>query len=140
MNGQLSPATIDEDGEGDPRRPSEVRELVEGRAHGAPGIEHVVDDDDLRPIDIPRELGLPDHRSRTDGLEIVSIERDIERPARRRIAFALADELGQSVRQLNAASLYTDQHQAIRPAVELNDLARHPLQRAVYCPGVQQYE
>src|SRR5687767_15749753 len=60
MDGKLAAATIDEHRQRDPRRPPKIRQLVERRADGAAGIEHVVDDHDLFPLEIPGKTGWAD--------------------------------------------------------------------------------
>ena len=64
------------------RRPAEVRELVESGAHSAAGVEHVVDDHDVLAVEIPRQIRGTDDRARSDRLQIVAIERDVERALR----------------------------------------------------------
>ena len=61
---------------------SEIGELVERCADSAPGVENVVDDHDVLAVDVPRECRLADDRSRSDRLEVIAVERDVERALR----------------------------------------------------------
>src|SRR4051812_30155957 len=49
---QLPAAAIGQHYKRDARRPAVVEELVHRRAHGAPGIEHIVDQQELAAIDV----------------------------------------------------------------------------------------
>jgi hypothetical protein len=50
-DGQLPVAAVHEHGEADHARPADVHEGVEGGAHGAPGVQDVVDEDHGAPVD-----------------------------------------------------------------------------------------
>src|SRR5438067_4721266 len=54
---QLAAAAIGEHHERDARRPPVIEELVHRGAHRAAGIEHVVDEQQLAPVDVERNLG-----------------------------------------------------------------------------------
>lgn len=51
---QLAAATIGEHRELDRGRTAVVEQLVERGAHGAPGVQHVVDKHDARAVDVER--------------------------------------------------------------------------------------
>ena len=78
---QFATAAIDQHREEDPARPAEVGDFVECGAHGAAGKEHVVDDHHGGPLEVGRQPGLAHLRARTDRLEVVAIEGDVERAA-----------------------------------------------------------
>ena len=67
--------TIDENA-GYGRWPSEVREPPRG-PHGASGVEHIIDDHNVLPSRIPRQIrGTDDRRGPTS--EGIAIQRDVE--------------------------------------------------------------
>src|SRR5438477_485132 len=104
LDRQFAPAAIDEHGEGDAPWPPEVRQLVERGADGAAGVQHVVDDDHVLAVDVHRDSGRPDHRPRTHGLEVVAVERDVERALRNVDLFAFGDPRHDTRRELDAAA------------------------------------
>src|SRR5438128_3808576 len=61
-----------------------VEQLVHRGAHGAPGVEHVVDHHDVPAVDVERDLRGLHLMAQPDGVEIVAVKRDVERPHRRR--------------------------------------------------------
>src|SRR5260221_12681981 len=58
-DGQLAPAPLGEDREAHRARAAEVEELVQRRADGAAGVQCVVHEDDLAPVDRERDLATP---------------------------------------------------------------------------------
>src|ERR1041385_5068842 len=138
LDWQFPAAALHEHAERNPLRPPEVRELVESGADRATGVQHVVDDHDVRVGEVARNMGFADDRRRTDGLEIIAIERDVERAAAdpRGAAFFVLDELGDALGELDAAALNADEHQVVRSG-QLDDLDRHTLQRPRHGAGVE---
>ena len=128
---KLASSAIDEDRERDPRGPAEIGELVERRAHGAAGVENIVDDHDVHALDSPRQTRRADNRSRADGLEVVAVERDVERALRNLDSFALFDESDEPAGELHAATLNSDDDEIGRAVVQLDDLVGHSLQRPI---------
>src|SRR5438034_748548 len=84
----------------EPRRASEVGELVERCSNRPPGVQHVVNDDDVFSFEIPRQMGRTDNRPRTDSLQIVAVKSDVERAFGYRDSLFVADEIYEAVRQL----------------------------------------
>ena len=79
-DGQLAPAAIHEHREPDAPGPPEVDELVERGADGAPGVEHVVDEQDRLALHREPDVGRADDRRRALLRDVVTVERDVERP------------------------------------------------------------
>jgi hypothetical protein len=75
---------------------------------------------------------------RADGLEVVAIQRDVERAARDVDPLLVSDELGDSVGQLDAAALNADEQEIGRTVPELEDLHCHTLQRPRHRAGVKE--
>src|SRR5712691_252464 len=61
-----------------------VEQLVHRGAHGAPGVENVVDHYDMPAVDVERDLRGLHLVVESGDAEIVTIEGDVERPHRRR--------------------------------------------------------
>src|SRR5229473_7118266 len=55
-----------------------VEQLVHGGAHGAPGVEHVVDHHDMPSVDVERDLRGLYLVVQSGGVEIVAVKRDIQ--------------------------------------------------------------
>src|SRR5262249_12452475 len=137
LNGQLATAPVYKYGQGDSPWPAEIGELVEGGANGSAGVEHVVHDDDALAVDVDRNLRLADDRTRADGLEIVAVERDVQRTAGDVGLLALADRGDDLRRELDAAALNADDHEIVGPLVQFNDLVGHPPNGSVEGPRVE---
>src|SRR3954469_6657587 len=81
-DGELPPAAVGEHHERDARRPTVVEKLVHRRAHGAAGIEHVVDQQQLASVDVEgnaRALGIVVQALR---VVIIAIEGDVHQAER----------------------------------------------------------
>src|SRR3970282_1984980 len=59
-DGRLAPAAVHQRGEPHARRPAVVEQLVQRRAYGAAGVEHVVDQDEIAAFDLEGDLGALD--------------------------------------------------------------------------------
>src|SRR5438552_15470498 len=82
-----------------------VEQLVHGGAHGAPGVENIVDHDDMPAVDVERDLRRLHRVVESGGVEIVAIERDVEHPHRRRELQFPVQALGEP----GAARAYADE-------------------------------
>jgi len=117
-----------------------------------PGVEHVVDDHNVLIIDVDRNARLSDDGARPDGLQIVTIERDVERARGDLGGLAVLDRRHDLRRELDSAALNADDDEILGAVVELNDLVGHPPEvrsnarasRTIDCFGgaamVRQYE
>src|SRR5439155_15468273 len=137
LDGELTPTAIDQDHEGDTTRPTKVGQLVQRGAHGAAGVQHVVDDDDVLALDIDGNPRLPHERSRPNRLQVVAIERDVERPLRDARLVALGDARHETRRELDTAALNSDNDETIRSVVQLDDLVGHTPERSIDGSGVE---
>ena len=117
--------------------PAEVRQLVERRADGAPRVEHVVHDAQRRAVDLQRQFGLADDRTRADRLQVVAIERDVEGAARHGDLFPGVDDGGDAIGQLNAATLDADEHQGVGAVGTFDNFMGHASHGALERTGVE---
>src|SRR6185312_3349716 len=131
-NGQLAPAAVHEHGERDAGGAAEVRQLVERRANGAPGVEHVIHDHQVLAVDVPRNVGGANDGAWPDRLQIVAIERDVERTARNVLTLAFLHDGDEPVSKLDAAALDADEDEVICAIVELDDFVRHAPDRTIH--------
>jgi len=113
-------------------RPAEIDQLVECRADGAAGVQHVVDQQDHPVVDRERNLRAADQRLRPDGVvhQVVAVQRDVKRPDRHVLAGDLLELGGQADRDRDAARAHADERQAVDAPVALHDLVRDPGERA----------
>ena len=98
---------------------------------GAAGVEHVVDDHDVLAVDVDGNSRLPDDRPRADGLEVVAVERDVERALRHLGFLALGDGRYDLRRELDAAALNADDDEIVGAVVQLDDLVGHAPERSI---------
>src|SRR6476661_1218267 len=128
LDRQLAAATVDQHAEEDAARPAEVGALVECRAHGAAGVQHVVHDDDRTAVEIG-EPRFADHGAGADGLEVVAIQGDIQLAAGDLGALGLIDLALETIGQLDSAPLDPHQDQRVGAAGSLDDFGGHAHQR-----------
>src|SRR3970282_1149028 len=77
---QLPAVALGEHDQRDGGRPAVVEQLVERRAHRAPGIEHVVHQQQVLAGDVERDLRALGIARQTLAVVIVAVERDVEQP------------------------------------------------------------
>ena len=138
LDRQLAVAAIDQHDQLDGARPAEVDERVERGADRAPGVEHVVDQQDATVVDRERHFGAPHHRLRPHRLahQVVAVERDVERAGRHVAAGDLAQRGGDAARQRHPARADADERELVEAAVPLDDLMGDARQRPRHAVGV----
>src|SRR5439155_14760595 len=115
---QLAAAAVGEHDERDARRPAEVEQLVHRRAHRAPGVQHVVHQQELAAGDIERNLGALRIVMQALLVVVVAVERDVHQAERRGEREQAVQPLGEP----GTAGVKSD-HGALRPEAwrELGD-------------------
>src|SRR6185437_13854332 len=68
-------------------------------------VEHVIHDHQVLAVDVPRNVGGANDGAWPDRLQIVAIERDVERTARNVLTLAFLHDGDEPVRKLDAAAL-----------------------------------
>src|SRR6266550_3038001 len=132
---QLAVTTVDEHCKLDALRPAVVEERLDRRTDRATGVEHVVDEDDRLALERKVERRRPDDGLRmargvaTAHLDVVAVERDVDRAEIGRSAGSLLDQSSQAVRERHAARLDADERDAGEIGIRLDDLVRDPRQR-----------
>src|SRR6266850_2380616 len=107
---QLAAAAVGEHDQRDARRPAPVEQLVHRRAHRAPGVEHVVDQQELAAVDVEGDLGALRIVMQALLVVVVAVERDVHQAERRRQRKQAVQPLGEP----GAAGIEPD-HGALRP-------------------------
>src|SRR3970282_805718 len=79
-DGRLPAVALGEHDQRDGGRPPVVEQLVDRRAHRAPGIEHVVHQQQVLAGDVERDLRALGIARQTLAVVIVAVERDVEQP------------------------------------------------------------
>src|SRR6185503_11125541 len=125
-DGELTAAPVDHDGQ-----------LDERRADGTAGVEHVVHDHDVLAVDVHRNAGGTDHRTGTHGLQIIAVQRDVERALGDGGLLAIGDQRDDAGGELHATALDADDHEAFGAVVQLDDLVRHAPEGTRERSGVQ---
>ena len=91
------------------RRAAVVEQLVHRGADGAPGVEHVVDQDEVAALDFEGDVRRLDlARAGRSRVEIVAVERDVERAERD----VRGRARGAAARRANAAGVDADQRRS----------------------------
>ena len=116
---QLAVPAVAQHGEPDARRAPVVEHRLDRGAHGAPGVEHVVDDHDRRAVEREVERrGLDDRlrmRARLAAAQahVVAVEGDVERADRHLDAADLGEQRREPACQRDAARVDADEREAI---------------------------
>ena len=139
LDRQLTPAAVYQHREPDAGRAAEVGQLIQRRANGPPGVEHVVHDHHAFPRQLAGNVRFTDQGLGAHGGEVVTIQGDVEGAAGNLGAGARGDELGDPVSELDAAPLNADQHQVPGAvfAGQLRDGGSHMFERPRDGAGVE---
>ena len=94
---------VDENGELDGAGPADIPQCVQGRADRAAGVQDVVDQDHERAVDAALGNRGVLQRPRRLDVEVVAVERDVQRPVRNGDVGEFLDLLGEPRGQGDAA-------------------------------------
>jgi hypothetical protein len=115
---QLAAAAVGEHRQAHRARPPEIEQLVQRGADGAAGMQHVVDQHHLAPVDGERDLAAPRLAVQADAAEVVAVQRDRERAQRHLRAQRAVQALGEP----HAAGVDADEAGVLRDhAAHLRD-------------------
>ena len=138
-------AAVADDGELDTGRAAVVEEGVDRGADRAAGVEDVVDEDARLPLEREVELRRAHDRLRMERrltaahLDVVAIERDVERAERDLVLGELGDQPAQPVRNGHPARVDADERDRVEVRVRLDDLVGDAMKGAPERFRVQQY-
>src|SRR3954464_14975450 len=111
---QLPAAAVGEHDQGDARRPSVIEQLVHRRAHGAPGVEHIVHQQHLGTVHVERNLRALRVVFQASRGVVVAVEGDVHQAERLFNAQLAVQPLGEP----GAAGIEAD-HAGLRSDVRL---------------------
>ena len=106
-------------------------------AHGAPGVEHVVDQHHDAPLHVG-ERARPRLAAQPARGEVVPVHRHVQGAGERAHALESLDLRGQPPGQRDAAAVDAGQHDVAHALVPLGDLVRHAGDGAADAVGVEQ--
>ena len=110
-------------------RAPEVVEGVEGRPHGTPGVQHVIDEHHGLGVDaVGGHPGTAEGPRRAQP-QVIPVHRDVEGAVRHLLALYLGDPGGEPARQRDAAGRDAQEHDLLRSPGPLDDLVCDPGQR-----------
>ncbi len=119
-------SAVDEDREADRARAAVIDERVHRGADGAPGEEHIVDEDDHAPIDGERDLRFANDGRVADARQVVAIEGDVDRAERDVHTLVRPDRCLDAGGERVTARPNADDGQKGEVTVTLDDLVRDP--------------
>jgi len=102
-NRQLTVAAVDQCGELNPGRPAERTDCIHRRPHGSSGKKHIIDNHDGLAFERQRQLRLPHDGQLRARADIVPVHRHVNHAGGDIDLFYRADELGDSLGNLNPA-------------------------------------
>src|SRR5260221_3377025 len=138
VDGKLAVAAVDEDGQLHRLGTAEIDECIEGGPHGAPRVEHIVDQHDDLVVDRLRQLRRLHQRLRRDGGEIVAVERDVENTEGDGMPLHLLDLFRHPLADWHAAAANPDDDDVFNSAIALDDFDGHPADGSIHSRGIEQ--
>src|SRR3569623_219528 len=117
-HGQFAAAAVDQHRQHYAGGAAIVEDFVEGRADGAAGVEHVVDQHDVAIVHRERQLRGPHRGIEADTGEVVAVKRDVALAER----FPHGEQSMEALRHPHAAAEYAD-HQRVAYAAAFEQLA-----------------
>src|SRR6202000_2575578 len=102
---QLAMPPVDEGEELYPARPAVVEQRIQRGTDGAPGIEHIIDQNDVARIDVEADVALLHHRAYVARRKIVAVKADVQHAGINRMLLDVRNHLREALRQGHAASL-----------------------------------
>ena len=124
-DGELAVAAVDQNGELDAACAAEAGDRLDRGAHGAPGVEYVVHENDGRALDARVGGG---HR-RVLPRHVVAPRRHVQLDDRRSRAFDLTELVRDALREVNAACADAGEQEMLGALVFFDDLERDAGQR-----------
>src|SRR6185295_2615000 len=112
-------------------RPAKVDQLIERRADGASGVKHIVNEHDVTILNVSGQICAVNDWLGADRGKIVAIQRYVENPNRRAIAFKIRDLIGHSFSERDTPAAYSDQIQITGAVVFFHNLRSEAGQRAI---------
>jgi hypothetical protein len=131
LDGDLAMAAIDQDRQADARRTSQVADGIEGGPDGPTREQDVIYQHHLGPVDVEWDLGAAQHGPSRAVLEIVAVERDVDRADVDILPEQPLQLLSEPLREGNAAR--SNPHEAKRRACPtgVGELASHGANQTV---------
>ena len=105
----------------------------DGGSGRAPGVEHIIAENNVPVVHVERQLRLADDRALGKRREIVPVEADVDAPAGRLNALNLLDVVAYAAGDRFAPAAYPDEDDVIYPSVLLGDLMGYAHQRSAEC-------
>ena len=119
---KLAVSAIDQHRELDGSRAAVSGCRIQSRAGSPSGIENIIDEDDIFPVDIKVDVARMNDRIRLNFGQIVAIERNIQFADRNRDALNGENIFGKALRERQSAAFHTEQDKIICTVVTFNDL------------------
>src|SRR3984957_16791480 len=131
LDGQFAMAAVDQHQQLYAPGAAMVKERVQRRANGPAGVENVVHQNDVATGNVKADGAGNHNRPNIAGRKVVAVEVDIENPGIDGGLLDAANQVTQTLRQGNSATLDTHQPQVLTAVVFFDDLVRQPNQRAL---------
>src|SRR5487761_911053 len=130
FDGQLTMAAVDEHAKTDAAGATEIEKAVHGGAHGASGIENVIDEEQVSIVDRKRNFARLDNGLRRDGGKIVAVESNVERAHRNFRLGRRADGFREALSERDTATANSDERQILCASRFFDDFMRQTFEGA----------
>ena len=111
--------------------------MIDRRAHGAAGVQDVIEEHDDLVGDIEGNARVVDGAAGQERVQIVAIQRDVHLADGDILAVALLDDFGQPFGDVRPAGAHTDERHLIEAAILLGHLAGEAFENDFDLPGVK---
>ena len=122
--------TVDQDSQLDPTRPAEVMNDPKRRPNRPAGEEDIVDEDNPSAPNVEREFRLPEHRRLEARVEIVPIQRDVDRADLGPSALICLDQISKALGERYSPSANSNQSEGNPLLGPINDFGGKAAQTA----------
>jgi len=129
--------SIDQDRQLDPSGTAIVMHHPEGSSNRPAGKEDIIHQHDACAADIERQLRLTKNRRFKTGIQIVSIEGDVDGAHLRTHSLVLLDQVRQSFRERDTALTYPDKSERDPRLGSVDDLRGEATKTASYTVGIK---
>jgi dihydroorotate dehydrogenase electron transfer subunit len=138
LDGQFSISPVDQYGELDSFGTAEIHDAVQSGANGSAGIQHIIDQDKNKIVDIEIDQGFAQRGPVADRRQVVPVQRHIQNADRHRPLKNGLDFVAQALSQVHSPAPDADDRKLGLGSQFLNNLSRHPCEHKIYFFGCHQ--
>jgi hypothetical protein len=138
LNGQLAMAPVNQDGQADTRRSSQVADRIQGSADRPAREQNIIHQHHFRSIDVERDFRPSEYRPVIRLSQVVAVECDIDGSDVHLLADKMSEFSSQSLGQRNSSRTDSDEVEGDTMLPGLTQFSRDARDQTVHIPGIAQ--